>query len=50
MNCSNGREHSRPKTCLRQKVALEEYTKRRVYQAVHAWGQYMCPPNETIQP
>ena len=33
-NCSHGREHSRTKTCLRQKVSLEEYTKRAAHQGV----------------
>ncbi len=33
-NCSYGSEHSRTKTCLRQKVALKEYTKRAVHQGV----------------
>ena len=30
------------KNLLRQKVALEEDTKRTVYQDGHAWGQSMC--------
>ena len=41
-NCSHGREHSRTKTCLRQKVALKEYNKRTVYQGGHVWGQSKC--------
>ena len=50
-NCSHGREHSHTKTCLRQKVALEEYTKRVVYQGGHVWGQYIhVSPNVTAQP
>ena len=39
----HGREHSRMKTCLRQKIPLEEHTKRAVYQGGRVWAKSMCP-------
>ena len=38
------------KTCLRQKVSLEEHTKRAVYQGGCVWAQYMCPQMRLSNP